>query len=36
LGDHIFNKYLEAKEKEWESYNSDVHHWELDSYLSSF
>ena len=33
LGEHIFCKYLEAKEKEWEAYQTQVSQWELDEYL---
>ena len=27
LGDHIFNKYVEAKSAEWESYQKFVSQW---------
>ena len=33
LGDHIFNKYLEAKEKEWKEYHTSVSEYELKKYL---
>jgi len=33
LGDHIFNKYVEAKKKEWDAYRTQVTQWELDEYL---
>ena len=33
LGEHIFSKYIEAKEKEWDSYRTAVTEWELDEYL---
>ena len=33
LGDHIFNKYVEAKSAEWESYQQFVSQWEVDRYL---
>jgi len=36
LGEHIFERYLEAKSIEWEVYQSQVHQWELDQYLGSF
>lgn len=36
LGEHIFNKYISAKETEWASYNNTVHSWELDKYLSAY
>ncbi|MDF2941973.1 MAG: glutamine synthetase, type [Herbinix sp.] len=33
LGDHISNKYIEAKKVEWEDYRTQVTKWELDQYL---
>ena len=33
LGEHIFVKYIEAKEKEWNSYRTAVTDWELDRIL---
>jgi glutamine synthetase len=33
LGDHISNKYVEAKRVEWEDYRTQVTQWELDQYL---
>ncbi len=33
LGDHIFDKYVEAKKKEWDAYRTQVTQWELDEYL---
>ncbi|MDD3745211.1 MAG: type I glutamate--ammonia ligase [Anaerostipes sp.] len=33
LGEHIYNKYLTAKKKEWESYQQEVSQWELNEYL---
>ena len=33
LGAHIFEKYIEAKEKEWDSFRTAVTDWELDEYL---
>jgi glutamine synthetase len=36
LGEHIFSKYIEAKEKEWDSYRVAVTNWELDNYLSIY
>ena len=34
LGDHVFEKYLKAKNAEWDKYKACVHPWELDTYLS--
>src|SRR5690606_940794 len=36
LGDHIFNKYLEAKRKEWDDYRLEITPWELGRYLSKY
>jgi glutamine synthetase len=36
LGEHIFLKYVEAKEKEWDRFRTAVTEWELDEYLSVY
>lgn len=36
LGEHIYNKYISAKEAEWATYNSVVHSWEIDNYLTAY
>ncbi|AKX94073.1 type I glutamate--ammonia ligase [Neomoorella thermoacetica] len=36
LGDHIYQHFVEAKEKEWEQYRIQVHQWEIDHYLTLF
>ncbi len=36
LGEHILEKYVEGKEKEWDSYRTAVTDWELDNYLSNY
>jgi glutamine synthetase len=36
LGEHVFNKYTEAKEKEWYDFSTTVTEWELDQYLSKY
>lgn len=36
FGDHIFDRYLEAKNEEWFSYITQVHKWEIDEYLYSY
>jgi glutamine synthetase len=33
LGDHVFNKYVEAKKSEWDTYRKQVSQWEIDEYL---
>ncbi|MFV2014561.1 MAG: glutamine synthetase family protein, partial [Candidatus Heimdallarchaeota archaeon] len=34
LGEHIFDVYLEAKRREWESYNLSVSQWEIENYFT--
>ena len=36
LGEHIFNKYTQAKMEEWDSYRTQVTQWEIDEYLAKF
>lgn len=36
LGEHIFDKYIEAKTFEWNEYIKQVHQWEIDKYLSKY
>ncbi len=36
LGDHIFEKYVEAKIKEWDDFRTNVTQWELDNYLAVY
>ncbi|NLN06689.1 MAG: glutamine synthetase, partial [Firmicutes bacterium] len=36
LGTHIYSRFVEAKTIEWNEYQSQVHQWELDRYLSVF
>jgi len=33
LGDHLFERYVEAKKQEWDEYRLNVSQWELDRYL---
>ncbi len=33
LGDHVFNRYIEIKNREWDEYRLHVSQWELDRYL---
>jgi glutamine synthetase len=34
LGDHIFEKFIQNKKIEWDTYRSQVHPYELDRYLT--
>jgi glutamine synthetase len=36
LGAHIFEKYIEMKEAEWDDYRCAVTEWELDTYLGVY
>ena len=36
LGEHIFDKYLEAKDDEWNDYRTQVSKWEIDTYLLKY
>lgn len=36
LGDHVFAKYVEAKEREWREFSNTVTKWEIDRYLDKF
>lgn len=36
LGDHIFSKYIEHKNDEWEEYTVRVTDWEIDRYLARY
>lgn len=36
LGEHVFNKYIEAKTSEWDEYRKVVTDWEIKKYLSKY
>ncbi len=36
LGDHIFDRYIENKEQEWDEYRLAITDWELKKYLSNY
>jgi glutamine synthetase len=36
LGEHTFQKYLEAKTAEWDAYRLSVSPWELERYLERY
>ncbi len=36
LGDHIFNIYYDFKMKEWDSFRTAVHPWEINQYISKY
>ena len=36
LGEHVYEKYVEAKAQEWKEYSTRVSQWELERYLNKF
>jgi glutamine synthetase len=36
LGEHILEKYIDAKTEEWDAYRTKVTAWELESYLTKY
>jgi glutamine synthetase len=36
LGPHVYERFIDAKTQEWESYRCYVSQWEVDRYLSLF
>lgn len=36
LGSHIFEKYIEAKNSEWDEYRTKISAWEIDKYLTMY
>jgi len=36
LGEHIYNEFMSAKTREWDSYRTAVTEWELDNYLEKY
>ena len=36
LGEHIFTRFIEAKEIEWQDYRTRISQWELDKYLTNY
>lgn len=36
LGKNTFEYYIKAKEVEWDNYRTQVHQWEINSYLSKY
>ncbi|MGI9862307.1 type I glutamate--ammonia ligase [Moorella naiadis] len=36
LGEHIYARFVEAKQKEWDEYRLQVHPWEVQQYLTMF
>jgi glutamine synthetase len=36
LGNHIYNRFVEAKTVEWDSYRLTITQWELDRYLHMY
>ncbi|OTY12924.1 type I glutamate--ammonia ligase [Bacillus thuringiensis serovar navarrensis] len=36
LGDHLLERFIEAKEIEWDIFRTQVHQWERDQYMSLY
>ena len=36
LGEHAYNEFLSAKQKEWDSFRTYVSQWEIDKYLERY
>ncbi len=36
VGDHVFEKYVAAKQAEWREYSTRVSQWEIDKYLGKY
>ena len=36
LGEHVFERFVEAKNEEWDEYRMQVTSWEVDRYLEAF
>ena len=36
LGEHTFNKYLDLHRAEWNEYQSQIHDWEINRYLTKY
>lgn len=36
LGEHVYQKYLEGKRREWEQYRTSVSNWEVERYLTKY
>jgi glutamine synthetase len=36
LGEYIADRFLQAKQQEFDAYNQTISQWELDSYLERY
>jgi len=36
LGEHLFERYIDVKTKEWDEFKKQVTDWEIDTYLDTF
>jgi glutamine synthetase len=36
LGEHLFERYIDVKTKEWDEFKKQVTTWEIDTYLDTF
>ena len=36
MGEHVFERFIEAKKMEWDNYRISVSHWEIEQYFNKF
>ena len=36
LGEHLFERYIDVKTKEWDEFKKQVTNWEIETYLNIF
>ncbi|NJD11462.1 MAG: type I glutamate--ammonia ligase, partial [Gemmatimonadetes bacterium] len=36
LGTHVFQQFVNLKEREWQEYTAQVHEWEIERYLAAY
>jgi len=36
LGAHVFQQFVNVKEREWQEYTAQVHEWEIERYLAAY
>jgi glutamine synthetase len=36
LGEHLYERYIDVKTKEWDEFKKQVTSWEIDMYLDTF
>ena len=36
LGEHVLQRFVEAKNIEWDRYRTQIHAWEIEEYLTKY